>query len=182
MPWHTTLQVADLSTFHRNPRRGNIAEIIKSLSRHGQYRTIVVNAGTKTGRPNEVLAGNHTFMAVQELGWETIDATVVDVDDESAKAIVAGDNRLADLGVYDDTDLYDLLNSLDDLTGTGYGESDVLAMERDLFPPDPEADPDVVPSTPAEPISKAGQIWELGDHRLLVGSATDLGGGPSIVW
>lgn len=174
MPQHTSLAVADLSTFHKNPRRGVIAEIVKSLTRHGQYRTIVVNSGSLTGRVNEVLAGNHTFMAARELGWESIDCTVIDVDDESAKAICAGDNHLADLGGYDDHALYELLSSLEDLSGTGYGESDVARLERDLFPPEPHTDPDDAPDVPPEPISQVGEVWQLGPHRLLVGSSTDL--------
>lgn len=166
--------VDELRLFERNPRRGNVDAIAKSLAAHGQYRPIVVNAGTLTGRPLEVLAGNHTLLAARSLGWESIEAAVLDVDDSRARAIVAADNRLADLGDYDTEALHALLSSLDDLDGTGYGAEDLAALERELFPPEPRTDPDDAPPAPVDPVSRSGQIWTLGDHRLLVGSATDV--------
>lgn len=173
VPDYLSLNVNDLQTYHRNPRRGDVSSIAVSLERHGQYRPIVVNAGTLTGRRNEVLAGNHTLLAARELGWNTIEVALVDVDEESATAIVLADNRLADLGDYNNDDLYTLLSSLEDFSGTGYSLDDLAALDRELFPPQPNTDPDDVPSVGASPISEAGQIWELGQHRLLVGSATD---------
>lgn len=68
MPEYRSFAVAELSTFERNPRRGDVAAIAESLTRHGQYRPIVVNAGSLTGRVNEVLAGNHTLLAAKHLG------------------------------------------------------------------------------------------------------------------
>lgn len=99
---------------------------------------------------------------------------MVDVDEDTARSIVLADNRLADLGEYDSTDLHALLSSLDSLSGTGYLQSDLDALTRDLFPPQPLTDPDDVPDVPANPVSELGQVWQLGDHRLLVGDATDV--------
>ncbi len=148
--------------------------ITHTIGRHGQYRAVVVNEGTLTGRPWEVLAGNHTLMAARSLDWERIDAAIVDVSDEDAAAIVLADNRLADLGGYDSTDLHALLSGLDSFDGTGYTTTDLAALEQALFPPVPRTDPDDAPSVPADPISQVGQVWALGGHRLLVGSSTDL--------
>ena len=163
-----------LSTFEGNPRKGSVEKIAVSLEKHGQYRPIVVNLGSVTGRGREVLAGNHTLMAARSLGWSHVDACVVDVDDDTAKSIVAADNKLADLGGYDDVALFRLLDSLEDLSGTGYSISDLEALRQDLFPPEVLTDPDEAPSVPAEPISVPGQIWQLGKHRLLVGDSTDV--------
>jgi DNA modification methylase len=190
VPEHARLSVGDLQTFERNPRRGDLDAIAASLTRFGQYRTIVVNAGSLTGRANEVLAGNHTMLAARQLGWDMIDATVVDVDEETARAIVAADNHLADLGEYDSADLHALLKSLEDMGGTGYGLDDLAALERELFPPAPRTDPDDVPDLPATAVSEMGQVWHLGDHRLLVGDCTDIdevrrlcgGVTPDAVW
>ena len=190
MPEYASIPVDDLNTFHRNPRRGDIESIAKSLRKHGQYKPIVVNSGTQTGRRNEVLAGNHTLMAARHLGWERIDVAVVDVDEDSAASIVLADNRLADLGDYDASDLHDLLESLESLEGTGFGQADFDALHQELFPPVPLTDPDDAPALPTDPVSEVGQVWELGGHRLLVGSATDvdavrgLCGGvrPDCVW
>lgn len=167
----TTTATADLNTHHRNPRRGDVKIIAESLDKNGQYRAIVVNRGTLTGRPNEVLAGNHTLLAARELGWATIEATFVDVDvdDDAATRIVLADNRTADRGTYDHESLMELLNDLPDLVGTGYTADDL-----DLEPTDSLTEPDDVPDTPDAAVSRLGDVWHLGPHRLLVGSAADL--------
>ncbi|WP_234790571.1 DNA modification methylase [Mycolicibacterium fortuitum] len=167
------MAVGELTPFAGNPRRGNVDVIAQSLAASGQYRPIVVNEGTLTGRPSEVLAGNHTLHAARKLGWAEIDVWLVDVDDETAKRIVAADNRTADLGDYDAADLFRLLDSLDDLDGTGYSDVELERMRRDLMPDEPLTDPDDVPDKPEDPISEVGQVWQLGDHRLLVGDSTN---------
>ena len=165
---------AEVSTYHRNPRRGAVGKIAESLKARGQYRAIVVNVGTLTGRPLEVLAGNHTLLAARELGWELIDATTVDVDDAEAARIVAADNRLADLGDYDDVALLEVLELAGDLAGTGYEALDVAKLQQALAEPVALTDPDDAPSIPtAAPISRLGDAWELGPHRLYVGSSGD---------
>lgn len=115
--------IAGLTPYGDNPRRGNTSVIVESLSRHGQYRPIVVRAKTF-----EVLAGNHTLAAAKELGWTEIAATFVDVSDDEAARIVLVDNRAADLGSYDDEVLANLLTGLDDLQGTGYDAEDLAAL------------------------------------------------------
>lgn len=168
-----------LALFHRNPRRGNVDRIAESLRVNGQYRPIVVNRGTITGRPAEVLAGNHTLLAARQLGWATVAAVWVDVDDQQATRIVAADNRTADLGDYDDQLLRGLLAELPDLAGTGYDTDDLDALERALAatetPGAGATDPDDAPPPPKTPVSATGDVWELGPHRLVVGDATDVG-------
>jgi hypothetical protein len=119
---------ADLSVYYRNPRRGDVSAIMASLERNAQYRPIVVNAGTLTGRPLEVLAGNHTLLAARELDWPTIQCWEIDVDEQAATLIVAADNRIADLGTYDEAELIALLSLAGDLTGTGYSNGDLADL------------------------------------------------------
>ncbi|MEV4502615.1 ParB/RepB/Spo0J family partition protein [Streptomyces klenkii] len=114
--------VADLAPYYRNPRTGDVAAISESLATNGQYRPVVVNRGSLTGRPNEILAGNHTFKAARELGWEEIAVTWLDVDDDAAAKIVIVDNRSSDLAGYDSVLLADILSELPDLEGTGYDQ------------------------------------------------------------
>lgn len=124
--------VTELTPYYKNPRRGDVNKIARSLDVNSQYRPIVVNLGTHTGRPLEVLAGNHTLAAAKQLGWASIDATTVDVDDLAAARIVAADNRTADLGSYDDEQLIELLEMLaegdEGLEGTGYTDDDLAAL------------------------------------------------------
>lgn len=133
-PTLQTFHPNDLALYHRNPRVGNVAVIADSLRAHGQYKPVVVNRGTHTGRPNEVLAGNHTLKAFRDLleaepgdeRWGEITGYVIDVDDDRAARIVLVDNRSAEVGAgYDDETLASLLGSLDDFDGTGYGEADL---------------------------------------------------------
>lgn len=116
--------VEGLVPFDRNPRRGNVDLIAESLEANGQYRPIVVRKGS-----NEVLAGNHTLAAAQELGWDQIAVTYVDVSDEDAARIVLADNKAADAGTYDDRELLALLRELESseaaLSGTGYTDDDL---------------------------------------------------------
>lgn len=130
------LRPSDLAVFHKNPRVGNVEAIAASLRVNDQYRPIVVNKGTHTGRPYEVLAGNHTLKAIRDLAerypdderWQNIDCWVLDVDDDRAARIVAADNRTAELGSFDDEVLFDILSELPDLEGTGYEEHDLTAL------------------------------------------------------
>lgn len=128
---------ADLALYHRNPRLGNVEAIAGSLRANGQYKPIVVNAGTHTGRPNEVLAGNHTLKAIRDLAekhpdderWQTVLVHVIDVDDDRAARIVLADNRTSELGTMDDTALAEMIDSLDgDLVGTGYDDDDLAEI------------------------------------------------------
>lgn len=63
----------ELNVFHKNPNVGNVDLIAKSLHINGLFRPIVVNVGTKTKRPNEILAGNHCVddqtEALTQRGW-----------------------------------------------------------------------------------------------------------------
>ena len=135
--------IYELNLYHQNPRVGNIQTIAESLEKNGAYKPIVVNRGTHTGRPLEVLAGNHTLKAHRLLveqgktGWETISTWVVDVDEEHATRIVLADNRTADLGTYNNDDLLELLGNLNDgLEGTGYDPGYIDALLGANIPED----------------------------------------------
>ncbi|TXH08019.1 MAG: DNA modification methylase [Spirochaetes bacterium] len=178
-----TARPSDLSTYHRNPRRGDVSVIAASLQAHGQYKPVVVNKGTYTGRPNEVLAGNHTLMAIRDLAekhpddkrWQEVLVHWIDVDDDRAARIVLVDNRASELGSFDPEVLFELVSGFsDELDGLGYTTADLADLERSIAPPPSiNTDPDDAPPVPDDPISEVGQIWNLGPHRLLIGSATD---------
>lgn len=113
-----------LKPYPNNPRKGNIDLIAKSLETYGQYKPITINK-----RTNEILAGNHTFQAAKKLGWATIQATYIDVDANTAAKIVLMDNKTSDSGGYDDTKLLGLLDSLGDLSATGYTDKDLKELQ-----------------------------------------------------
>lgn len=102
--------IGDLTPYYRNPRNGDIPSIAESLTVNGQYRPIVVNKGAPTGRPNEILAGDHTYAAAKQLNWDRIAVTWVDVDEDAAARIVVVDNRTNDLAGYDTALLAEVLS------------------------------------------------------------------------
>lgn len=126
-----SVNTKSLQMWASNPRRGNLDTIRESLQTNGQYRPIVVNTGTHTKAKNQILCGNHTYLAARELGWDKISATFIDVDEQTARRIVAVDNRANDLASYDDQQLIELLQSIDDLEGTGFDAEDLLALIGD---------------------------------------------------
>lgn len=132
-----TLPITELNLYDRNPRMGDVQAIKASMLANGIFRPIVVNRGTHTGKPNQVLAGNHSLKAMRELTednpddtrWSMVNVWMVDVDEERAAKIVLADNRTADLGSYDNNELVALMEGLkDDLDGTGYDEDDLSAL------------------------------------------------------
>ena len=154
-----TIHPSELSTYHRNPRRGDVSVIAASLQAHGQYKPIVVNRGTYTGRANEVLAGNHTLMAVRDLAekhpdderWQSVLVHWVDVDDDRAARIVLVDNRASEMGTIDYEALHDLISDMPDLDGTGYDDAYLTMLaEMNAGPPDLDALADEVGEPTAE--------------------------------
>lgn len=168
-----TVPLDRLEHYPGNARRGHLDAIKDSLAHHGQYRPIVANQ-----RNRQVLAGNHTLAAARALGWEELEVTWVDVDDDQAARIVLVDNRTNDLATYDDELLAALLEPLTGYAGTGWNAEDVAELLDSLAgEPEQLTDPDEVPPTPDAPVSEEGDVWILGRHRLAVGDGTD----PAVV-
>jgi hypothetical protein len=167
------IPLADLTLFPGNARRGDVDKIARSLALNGQYRPIIVRRET-----NEILAGNHTYQAAQQLGWETVLVTYLDgLTESAARKIVLVDNKSNDAAGYDEHALAELLASLEgDYDGSGFDSHAEIAELLALLDDEPaaETDPDDIPSPPDyEPITKTGDTWKLGDHLLVVGDSTD---------
>jgi hypothetical protein len=92
-----------------------------------------------------------------------------------ARAYLIADNQTANLSSWDDDKLVAELMGLQaagiDLDLTGFTADD-LARLLDAPITEPLTDPDAVPEAPAEPETKPGDLWLLGDHRLRCGDAT----------
>ena len=162
-----SVPLSELHPYPANPRRGNVELIRQSVRAHGQYRALVVNR-----RSMEVLAGNHLLQAMEAEGFAEALVHLVDVDDQEAARIVLVDNRASDLGIYDDSLLAELLQGLPDLEGTGYDERALTRLLDSIAAKAPE-DPDAIAEPAREPVSKPGDLWLCGEHRVLCGDATD---------
>jgi len=124
----TTVPIGVLRPHPQNPRLGNVSGLVDSLRVHGQYKPIVISSD------DVVIAGNHTYYAALELGYQDMSVVRLDFpyDDPRAVKIMLVDNRSSDLSRYDNSELVSLLQYLeDDLIGTGYdGETldDLMAL------------------------------------------------------
>jgi site-specific DNA-methyltransferase (adenine-specific) len=161
-----TVTIESLSLDPNNARKHskrNLDSIAASLVKFGQRKPLVVHRGV-------VLAGNGTLEAARSIGWKDIEVTYVpdDWDADTAKAYALADNRSSELAEWDDKILSTQLLDLDDM---GWN-IEALGFEplplRDL-----DEDEDDIPEPPVEPVSKLGQIYQLGRHRLMCGDSTD---------
>jgi hypothetical protein len=121
------VDIDTLVEYPDNPRLGDIEKIQESLLENGQYRPLTVNKNN-----NQILTGNHTWLAMKELGWEKCTVTYVDVDENKAKKIVLVDNRLSDVADYDNELLTKMLQDMvEDLMGTGFEQKDIDELLAD---------------------------------------------------
>ncbi|MDP2217806.1 MAG: DNA methyltransferase [Methanolobus sp.] len=125
-----------------------------------------------------VVAGPARLQAVLELGLAEVPVMILDLPYEKAVAYVIADNRLAELAETDTEMLAKLLQEIAeipdfDLEATGYTLDDVDSLLGSITPV--EVVEDETPAPPEEPVTVLGDIWELGDHKLLCGDSTDLG-------
>jgi len=155
-----------------NPRRGNVDAVKRSLEAFGQRKPIVARRSDRV-----VIAGNHTLQAAQALGWSEIAVVWVDDDDTTSKAFALADNRTAELGDYDEAALAELIGQVgsvdpDLLVASGWDEASVkeLLNELDIATAKIQ-DEDSTSEMPIEPITKDGDLWILGEHRVLCGDS-----------
>ena len=150
----------------------NLAAIRGSLARFGQRSPVVVQRQGMIVR-----AGNGRLLAAKELGWTHMAALVVDEGDVEATAFAIADNRTAELAGWDDAALAKVLGSLPKDMPTGFDDGDVAELLAKVAPPVVE---DEAPEPLPEPVSKRGDVWVMGGHRLLCGDSTD-GGDVAVV-
>jgi DNA modification methylase len=166
---HLATPIAQLVPDAANARRHgpkNLDAIKASLTRWGQRAPIVVQR-----KGNIVRAGNGRLEAAKALGWTHLAAVVVDDDSADAVAFALADNRTAELAEWDDATLATLLDSMpkDLAAEVGFDQADIDELMRELTP---EVVEDEVPEPPANPVTKPGDLWMLGDHRVLCGDST----------
>jgi len=158
-----------------NPRRGDVDAVAASLSRFGQRKPIVVRKDDGT-----IIAGNHTWQAAKKLGWSEIAVAYVGDDDVTAQAYALADNRTAELGSYDDQALKEMIAEIeafdvDLLRDTGWSENAVADLLTKLVSELPSVlENDDIPESAKEAKTNLGDLWQLGNHRLLCGDATDV--------
>ena len=158
--------------YANNPRQNDdaVEAVAESIRRFGFRQPIVVDAD------GVIVAGHTRFRAAQRLGLATVPVHVAtDLTPDEVRAYRLADNKTAELASWDTSMLsieLDALRGADiDWTLLGFDEEELAKL---LAPAGTEGltDPDAVPEKPVDPITKPGDLWILGKHRLLCGDST----------
>jgi DNA modification methylase len=163
------LRIADLTPDPQNARQHddkNLKAIEGSLKEFGQRKPIVI---TEDG---VIVAGNGTVEAAKRLGWTHIDVVKVPNDwtPDKIKAFAIADNRTAELANWNQEVLTSQLLELE-AEGWELAEFGFEALE--LPDEDKPVVEDEVPESAPSRVA-LGDVWQLGNHRLMCGDATDL--------
>jgi DNA modification methylase len=179
-PWLSThierWPTAKLVPYARNARTHSdeqVAQIAASIVEFGFTNPILA------GSDGVIVAGHGRLAAAQKLGLDTVPVVVLDhLTPTQRRALIIADNRIAENAGWDDAMLRIELQSLQEdgfnLDITGFDAdalTEIMAGEETTV--DGQTDDDAVPEVSATPISRPGDVWELGNHRLVCGDATD---------
>jgi len=163
--------IDDIRPYQNNPRdnEGAVDAVARSIQEFGFKIPIILDAN------NEIVAGHTRYKAARKLGMTEV--PVIRADDltpEQVRAFRIADNQTASLAEWN----YDLLEiellalkDVDfDLSLLAFPESE---LEELLYPDGKQGltDPDEIPEPPDEAITQPGDLWILGDHRLLCGDS-----------
>jgi DNA modification methylase len=172
---YKTLSVGNLNRYEANSRTHSeeqIQQVVNSISEFGFTNPILIDEN------NTIIAGHCRLDAAVRSNMDTVPCIVLDGLTETQKrAYVIADNKLALNAGWNDDILRSSFEMLKDdgfnieLTGFSLDELD------GLFPQQPGVafcDEDECPDVPEEPIAKLGDIWLLGEHRLMCGDAVKL--------
>lgn len=163
-----TIKLSDYKPHPQNPNTHpdhQLDELGDSLGQFGQFKNVVVWNGY-------YLAGHGLVEAASRKGLTTLEAVDVShLPEEKAKSLMVADNRLPELAIMDDEMLTNLLKEFDDalnIPGIDLDFINTLDFGDGIVG---NIDQDEVPQV-EKPITKPGDLWVLGEHRLLCGDAT----------
>ena len=171
----TQKKVTELIPYVKNSRTHSddqVAQIAASIKEFGWTNPILVDGS------NGIIAGHGRLMAARKLGYTEVPTIeLADLTETQKKAYIIADNRLA-LNAGWDNEM--LTIELNDLLADGFALEllgfDPKELDALLEPEVVEGltDEDAVPDVPDEPITKLGDIYQLGNHRLMCGDSTSI--------
>lgn len=159
--------VAVLKPYERNAKIHSgeqVQKIAESIKEFGFLSPCLID------REKNIIAGHGRVEAAKLLGLETVPCVFIEgLSDEQRRAYLLADNKLTEMGEWD-MDL--VMSELTDLDAAGF-DIEVTGFELELEEPEITED-DFEPIPPEEPKAKLGQIYQLGNHRLMCGDSTSL--------
>src|SRR6202521_5979921 len=164
-----------LIPFARNPRThsdAQIAQIAASIAEFGFNNPILVD--TNAG----IIAGHGRLLAARKLGLKEVPVIVLDHLTEAQKrAYIIADNQLALNAGWDEEllrlELATLAGEAFDISLIGFDDIELARLLAAQEATEGLTDADAVPELPQTPVSTIGDLWILGNHKLLVGDATN---------
>ncbi len=187
------VDMGTLVPWAKNPRKNDHAVdgVVDSLITFGWGRPLIARRAN-----SELVAGHTTMKAAQRLAarWAAEDpakkkkwhpeavttaelgivpARFVDLSERQAHQLALADNRLAESSQWDDEAVYSILSEWDkeEVHTVGWSDKELAELGRDRT--EGEVVEDEVPEPPADPITKPGDLWMLGDHRLYCGDSAN---------
>lgn len=161
--------IGKVKPYKKNPRihNGAVDAVAKSIELFGFKQPLVV---TPKG---SLIVGHARHAAAKKLKLKTVPVVVARFSADKARAYRIADNKTNELADWDPELLASELKLIDDVKWTELGFTEKELDE--LYGDDQAADEaaDAVPETPAEPVTKPGDVWTMGDHQLLCGDCTD---------
>lgn len=163
-----------LKPYKNNSRahpREHIEQLKNSIIEFGWRSPILID------EENNILAGHGRFLAAKELKLSSIPCVkTFGLSEIQKKAYIIADNKLTDNSQFDNLILKEELLSLKlndyDLSVIGFGEAELNILLGENV--EGLTDEDEVPQAPEEPKTKLGDIWVLGNHRLMCGDSTNI--------
>ena len=155
----------------RTHSEGQVAEIAGSIAAFGFMVPVLVDSA------GGIIAGHGRVLAARKLKLERVPVIVADhLTDSEKRAYAIADNKIALNAGWDEEllqiELEALIHDGIKLEDLGFSEEEFDEL-LDQLGPEPRPDEDSVPEAAEAPITCPGDIWALGDHRLLCGDATD---------
>lgn len=166
----TNKNIAVLIPYANNAKKHpeeQVSKIAASIKEFGFNNPILID------KDNGVIAGHGRLLAAKKLGLEEVPTICLDhLTEAQKKAYILADNRLGEIHTEWDMGLVNL--ELENLLELDF-DIDLTGFEFTPAPEEGLTDEDAVPELPETPVTKEGDIWILGNHRLMCGDSTDAG-------
>lgn len=157
----------EIKPYEKNPRKNDeaVKYVAKSIKEFGFKVPVVID------KDGVIIAGHTRYKAAKKLQLDTVPCIIADdLTEEQIKAFRLADNKVSEKAEWDIDLLSEELNDILELDMADFGFEDVL---QDLEDSAEAEEDDFVAELPEEPNSKLGQVYKLGNHRLMCGDSTD---------